>query len=108
MLLTHSGSSRIVYLDLDHLLRWIENDASELDRALEATTVYDRAVIGRGPHFSKNNKLTSAGFGRSTFQNPLRYTVGLSASLLLEDASGVSFAISACSSALTSPRFSSP
>ncbi len=48
--LTHSSNSRIVYLDFDHLLRWIENDPSELDRVLEATTEYDCAVIGRGPH----------------------------------------------------------
>src|SRR3712207_447791 len=48
MALTHASSSRIVYMDFDHLLRWIENDASELDRVLEVTTEYDCAVIGRG------------------------------------------------------------
>src|SRR5919112_3856785 len=45
---------------------------------------------------------------RLNLPSPLRYTVGLSASLLLDDASGDALAISACSSALTSPPFSSP
>jgi hypothetical protein len=36
-------------MDFDHVLRWIENDAPELDRLLEATAEYDCAVIGRGP-----------------------------------------------------------
>ena len=49
MALAHGSSTRVVYVDFDHLLRWIENDASELDRVLEATTRYDCAVIGRGP-----------------------------------------------------------
>jgi hypothetical protein len=49
MALAHVSSSRIVYMDFDHLLRWIENDASELDRLLEATAGYDCAVIGPGP-----------------------------------------------------------
>lgn len=49
MALAHGSSSRIVYMDFDHLLRWIENDASELDHVLKATTEYDCAVIGRGP-----------------------------------------------------------
>ncbi len=49
MALAHGKSSRIVYMDFDHLLRWIENDASELDRVLKATVEYDCAVIGRGP-----------------------------------------------------------
>jgi hypothetical protein len=47
--LARGSSSRIVYVDFDHLLRWIENDAPELDRVLEATAGYDCAVIGRGP-----------------------------------------------------------
>ena len=50
MALAHGSSSRIVYMDFDHLLRWIENDASELDRVLRVTAEYDCAVIGRGPH----------------------------------------------------------
>ena len=49
MALAHGSSSRIVYMDFDHLLRWIENDAKELDRVLDATAEYDCAVIGRGP-----------------------------------------------------------
>src|SRR5688500_19006602 len=49
MALAHGSSSRIVYMDFDHLLRWIENDASELDCVLKATAEYDCAVIGRGP-----------------------------------------------------------
>jgi hypothetical protein len=49
MALAHGSSSRIVYMDFDHLLRWIENDASELDRVLKMTAEYDCAVIGRGP-----------------------------------------------------------
>ena len=50
MALAHGSSTRIVYMDFDHLLRWIENDASELDCVLKATAEYDCAVIGRGPH----------------------------------------------------------
>jgi hypothetical protein len=50
MALAHGSSSRIVYMDFDHLLRWIENGASELDCVLEATAEYDCAVIGRSPH----------------------------------------------------------
>ncbi len=49
MALAHGSSPRVVYMDLDHLLRWIDNDASELDRVLKATAEYDCAVIGRGP-----------------------------------------------------------
>jgi len=49
MALAHSNIPRIVYMDFDHLLRWIENNPSELDRILEATAEYDCAVIGRGP-----------------------------------------------------------
>jgi hypothetical protein len=49
MALAHGSSSRIVYMDFDYLLRWIENDSSELDRLLEATAESDCAVIGRGP-----------------------------------------------------------
>lgn len=48
MALEYGSTSRIVYMDFDHLLRWLENDASELDRVLEATAEYDCAVIGRG------------------------------------------------------------
>ena len=50
MALAHESSSRIVYVDFDHLLRWIENDASELDCVLKEAAEYDCAVIGRGPH----------------------------------------------------------
>lgn len=49
MALAHSNIPRIVHMDFDHLLRWIENNPSELDRILEATAEYDCAVIGRGP-----------------------------------------------------------
>jgi hypothetical protein len=50
MALAHGSNPRIVYMDFDHLLRWIENDVSELDCVLKATAEYDCAVIGRGPH----------------------------------------------------------
>ena len=49
MALAHGSSSSIVYMDFDHLLRWIENDAPEFDRLLDATAEYDCAVTGRGP-----------------------------------------------------------
>jgi NADPH:quinone reductase-like Zn-dependent oxidoreductase len=49
MALAHGSSSRIVYMDFDHLLRWIENDAPEFYRLLDATAEYDCAVTGRGP-----------------------------------------------------------
>jgi hypothetical protein len=37
------------YLDLDHALRWLENDADELDAAVQRIQRYDCTVIGRGP-----------------------------------------------------------
>lgn len=35
--------------DLDHLLRWVETDAGELDDVLDAIPDADCTVIGRGP-----------------------------------------------------------
>ncbi len=49
--LAHGSSARILYMDFDHLLRWIENDASELDRVLDEAAGYDCGVIGRSPRF---------------------------------------------------------
>lgn len=42
-------AARVVYMDLDHLLRWIENDAAELDRLLASSAAFDCTIIGRGP-----------------------------------------------------------
>lgn len=39
----------ILYLDLDHALRWLENDADELDAAVRRIWRSDCTVIGRGP-----------------------------------------------------------
>lgn len=39
----------ILYLDLDHALRWVENDADELDAAVQRIQRSDCTVIGRGP-----------------------------------------------------------
>ena len=39
----------ILYLDLDHALRWLENDAEELDAAVQRILRSDCTVIGRGP-----------------------------------------------------------
>ncbi len=39
----------ILYLDLDHALRWLENDADELDAAVGRIGRADCTVIGRGP-----------------------------------------------------------
>lgn len=41
--------THILRTDLDHLLRWIEQDATELDRILENIQHSDYTVIGRGP-----------------------------------------------------------
>ncbi|MDA1300127.1 MAG: hypothetical protein O2868_08605 [Proteobacteria bacterium] len=45
-----SGDDRVFYLDADHLLRWYEQDADELDGVLGACHHHDCTVIGRGPH----------------------------------------------------------
>ncbi len=39
----------VLYLDLDHVLRWLENDADELDAAVRWIQRNDCTVIGRGP-----------------------------------------------------------
>ena len=39
----------ILYLDPDHALRWLENDADELDAAVRRIRCSDLTVIGRGP-----------------------------------------------------------
>lgn len=39
----------ILYLDLDHALRWLENDAEEMDAAVQRIRRSDCTVIGRGP-----------------------------------------------------------
>jgi hypothetical protein len=40
----------ILYLDLDHALRWFENDPEELDAAVQRIQRSDCTVIGRGQH----------------------------------------------------------
>lgn len=42
-------ADHILYLDLDHALRWLENDADELDAAVQRIPRSDCTVIGRGP-----------------------------------------------------------
>ena len=49
MAIAAGTAERIVYMDIDHLLRWLENDPDELDRTLEASRQWDCVVIGRGP-----------------------------------------------------------
>jgi hypothetical protein len=49
MALSAGEDHRVVYMDFDHLLRWIENDAAELDSVLEESAELDCTVIGRGP-----------------------------------------------------------
>ncbi|MGH2542265.1 MAG: hypothetical protein ACRDIB_05700 [Ardenticatenaceae bacterium] len=45
-----SGSaSHVFYADLDHVLRWIENDAEELDAVIRRIQGADCTVVGRGP-----------------------------------------------------------
>ena len=41
--------SHILYMDLDHLLRWIESDHEELLSTLRLTLQWDCLVIGRSP-----------------------------------------------------------
>lgn len=43
------ATAHVLYLDLDHALRWSENDASELDAAVRRIRRSDCTVIGRGP-----------------------------------------------------------
>ena len=43
------ASDHILYLDLDQALRWLENDADELDAAVRRIRRSDCTVIGRGP-----------------------------------------------------------
>ena len=43
------GEGTILYIDIDHLLRWFELDVVELDRVLGFLPDYDCSVIGRGP-----------------------------------------------------------
>jgi hypothetical protein len=42
-----SPAERVVYMDIDHALRWIENDPAELDDVLAASREWDCTVIGR-------------------------------------------------------------
>ncbi|CAA9438237.1 MAG: hypothetical protein AVDCRST_MAG22-3851 [uncultured Rubrobacteraceae bacterium] len=39
----------VLYMDLDHALRWLENDAHELEAAVRLMRHSDCVVIGRGP-----------------------------------------------------------
>lgn len=49
MALDLTDSPRVVYMDLDHCLRWIESDVAELERVLEEAEAFECTVIGRGP-----------------------------------------------------------
>ncbi len=42
-------AGHVLYLDVDHALRWLENAADELDAAVRRIRRSDCAVIGRGP-----------------------------------------------------------
>jgi hypothetical protein len=46
--LENGVAEHILYADIDHLLRWIENDAIELDLVLQRMRDWDCTVIGRG------------------------------------------------------------
>lgn len=43
------AGGHVLYLDIDHALRWLENDAAELDAAVRRIQLADCTVIGRGP-----------------------------------------------------------
>lgn len=43
------AAEHVLYLDVDHALRWLENDAAELDAAVQRVQRSDCTVIGRGP-----------------------------------------------------------
>jgi hypothetical protein len=47
--LQRGDAEHLLYADADHLLRWIEQDAAELDRVLQQIQDWDCTVIGRGP-----------------------------------------------------------
>ena len=47
--LSLGDESHILYMDLDHLLRWIENDEQELRSTLQLIPEWDCLVIGRSP-----------------------------------------------------------
>lgn len=49
LVLENSTEGHILRTDADHLLRWIEQDAEELDLVLERMKDTDLTVIGRGP-----------------------------------------------------------
>jgi hypothetical protein len=42
-------AQRVAYFDLDHIVRWVENDPDELDRALREASEWDCTILGRGP-----------------------------------------------------------
>ena len=44
-----SDCSHIAYSDLDHVLRWATSNATELERAMTASSDADLVVIGRSP-----------------------------------------------------------
>ncbi|MEM7365316.1 MAG: hypothetical protein AAF525_14945 [Pseudomonadota bacterium] len=46
--LAASNATHFLYIDLDHLLRWFENDVSELSDVVRQISAHDFSVIGRG------------------------------------------------------------
>jgi hypothetical protein len=44
-----AASDTFLYIDVDHLLRWFENDRIELEDAINQLAHADMTVIGRGP-----------------------------------------------------------
>ena len=50
LVLENSEKGHIFRSDLDHLLRWVEQNPEELDLALEKIEASDFTVIGRGPN----------------------------------------------------------
>lgn len=43
----HSDAERILYSDLDHVIRWIERDRNELEALISRTDAADLVIVGR-------------------------------------------------------------
>lgn len=47
--LNHFDTERLIYLDPDHLLRWLERNPAELTEMLQLVGAWDCLVVGRSP-----------------------------------------------------------
>ncbi len=47
--LDHFDSERLIYLDPDHVLRWLEREPDELQKLLALVGAWDCLIIGRSP-----------------------------------------------------------